>query len=363
MKKKVFFIISAILQIILSIVIILNADQIVQQQVEQLTSASTSETLSSTIKMLQNKGAQIAIVESVAIVILNIFVIITAIKNKILPRKGLMIACTVICFFLSNHTLINLLCVIGLIVLICSQRKNPEDFPPEKKPIPKIEYKKSTTKEKIGAIVLAVIYFSQFALDRIMPENLPTAAKIGIIVGYYVTTFLAAIICFRHKLKQDIILLKNNFGSYMRFVMPKYGLALLMLMVTNVICLRLTNQSTSVNQSHINSMPLWFTAPLAIIWAPIVEESVFRGILRRFIKNDIAFIIVSAILFGAIHTLSEATLLNAIIMTIPYATLGGFLAYMYAKSENITTNIFAHSLQNTIATVIGALTTFIIFTI
>ena len=87
----------------------------------------------------------------------------------------------------------------------------------------------------------------------------------------------------------------------------------------------------------------------------IVEESVFRGTIRRFIKNDVVFILLSAVVFGAIHTVHETTVLNKIIMTIPYATLGGFLAYIYAKSENIMTNIFAHFLQNTIATVLNAM--------
>lgn len=358
MKKKIFFITSAILQIMLAILIIVTADQIIQQQIKALTSSNTSEVLNSTVTMLQNKGKQIAIGESVVIILLNIFVLITAIKNKILPRKGLMLTCTIICFFLSNHTLINLLCAAGLIILICSPRTNPEDFPAEKKEIPKIEYSKSSLKEKIGAIILAILYFSQLVLGRVISKDMPLNLRIAIVAAYYVITLIAAIICFRTKLKHDLKLFKDNFGAYLRFVMPKYGLALLMLMVTNAICLRITNQSTSVNQSQINSMPVWLSAPLAIIWAPIVEETVFRGVVRRFIKNDIIFIIVSAVIFGAIHTLSEVSIFNGIIMTIPYATLGGFLAYMYAKSENIATNMFAHFIQNTIATVISLIIMF-----
>ena len=355
MKKKIFFTISAILQIILAIFIIINAQQIVQNQIDALNSSSSNATISNTISMLQSKGKQIAIVESIIIVGLNIFMLETALKNKILPRKGLMIAFTAISFFLSNHTFINLLCVAGFIILICSERKNPEDFPAKKKEIPKLEYQKSTLKEKVSAIILALIYFSQLVIGRIIPENTSNNVRFIIVVAYYLIVLIATILCFKNTFKRDIKLFKENFGAYVRFVIPKYGLAILMLIVTNAICLRITNQETSVNQSAINSMPLWFSAPLAIIWAPIVEESVFRGTIRRFIKNDVVFILVSAIVFGAIHTLHESTILNKIIMTIPYATLGGFLAYMYAKSKNIMTNIFAHFLQNTIATVINAM--------
>ena len=51
---------------------------------------------------------------------------------------------------------------------------------------------------------------------------------------------------------------------------------------------------TSNNQESIMSLPLWNSIPLAVIYAPIVEESLFRGCIRRFIKDDKIFIIVSA---------------------------------------------------------------------
>ena len=42
-------------------------------------------------------------------------------------------------------------------------------------------------------------------------------------------------------------------------------------------------------------------------------------------------------------------------MAIPYASLGGFLAYMYAKSKNILTNTTGHFLHNLLASIIGLL--------
>ena len=91
----------------------------------------------------------------------------------------------------------------------------------------------------------------------------------------------------------------------------------------------------------------------ALFSTPIVEEVIFRGVLRRFIKNNTLFIIASGIIFGVLHTIGEASLANIIIMAMPYAVLGGGWAYLYAKTDNITNNILAHAFQNTLATLLS----------
>ena len=73
--------------------------------------------------------------------------------------------------------------------------------------------------------------------------------------------------------------------------------------------------------------------------------------LRRIIKNNSLFIIASALVFGLLHTMHEPMLFNMIIMGIPYAAMGGFLAYMYTKTNNITTNISCHGIYNLVGAV------------
>ena len=115
----------------------------------------------------------------------------------------------------------------------------------------------------------------------------------------------------------------------------------------------LAKQGASVNQTTVEALPLLVSLPLAIIYAPIVEESLFRGCIRRFIKNDKVFMIVSAIVFGLLHTaFSEATLYNVIVVALPYAAMGYFLAFLYAKTNNICTNMAFHAFQNTLAMIL-----------
>lgn len=98
-------------------------------------------------------------------------------------------------------------------------------------------------------------------------------------------------------------------------------------------------------------MPLLMLILVGSIIAPINEELVFRGALRRIFRNEKVFIIISAIVFGLIHTIfAEESLLNALVLAIPYATMGAGFAYVYAKTNNICTSIIAHMALNTIVT-------------
>ena len=54
----------------------------------------------------------------------------------------------------------------------------------------------------------------------------------------------------------------------------------------------IAQQGVSTNQSTLESLPIWFTFPAAVLWAPIVEESIFRGVIRRFFKNNIVLLYV-----------------------------------------------------------------------
>ena len=115
----------------------------------------------------------------------------------------------------------------------------------------------------------------------------------------------------------------------------------------------LLNTDVSENQKTVEALPIWYSLPLAVIYAPIVEETLFRGCIRRFVKNDKLFIFISGLAFGLLHTVfSEVNLYDAIIQSIPYATIGCFLAYLYVKTNNICTNMAFHCFHNSMAMIL-----------
>lgn len=363
MKKKIYFIISSILQITASIYLIINSSSIIQTQLDSIKEvyavfpASFQDRI---ISMLSNNGVTFITSMSIIGIVLNILIFRIAIKNEILKKKGKLIALSIICFFTSNSSLVSILSIINFIILVACKRTNPEDFPEPKKDIPHLEYQKSTKKELITGILLIVIYFSQFLVKYIIPEDNTLALNI-FVIAFYVLLFVLSLVFFKDKLKRDLKLFKENYKSYFGYVLPKLGIMYIIFITSSLIGVLITKQATSVNQQTLESMPKWFILPAAIIWAPIVEELIFRGTFRRFIKNEWVFIITSAIVFGLLHTISEETLLNTIILAIPYGILGGTFAYIYAKTDNLSNNILAHAFNNAVAMLLTSLISFIIF--
>ena len=88
---------------------------------------------------------------------------------------------------------------------------------------------------------------------------------------------------------------------------------------------------------------------MGIFYAPIAEELLFRGCLRKLIKNDILFIIISGIGFGAWHVVGYDQSILQYLYIIPYSMIGIGLSYVYAKTNNLTTNIGMHALNNILA--------------
>ena len=154
---------------------------------------------------------------------------------------------------------------------------------------------------------------------------------------------------FKDKLREDFKLFKNNFAIYMGYILPIMGVFYVIFIVVSLICMTIT-KSTANNQNLVEQLPILLSLPLAIIYAPIVEESLFRGCIRRFISNDNLFIIISGIVFGLLHTIfAESNIVNLIVLAIPYGAMGSFLAYIYVKTNNMMCNITYHALNNMIA--------------
>ena len=88
----------------------------------------------------------------------------------------------------------------------------------------------------------------------------------------------------------------------------------------------------------------------AVIMGPIIEELVFRKSMFGLIKNDKIAIAVSAIIFGSIHLIGEASILAALVNGISYFVMGFVFGYIYIKNhKNIMAPIAVHILSNLIS--------------
>lgn len=353
MNKKVYFIVSSAIQIIVGIYIIITANSIVQSEIEALKTLYEMipmEMIKEMVETIENNGINSLIVCSVICILINIATIFTACKNRILRNKGLLITASIVCLVLAGSEITELLAIINIIVLLCSKRVNPEDFP-VKKELPKLEQINLTKVEIFIGVALVLIYFSQFIWEAYIPDSI--VLRWIIIIAFYITVTVLSIAFWNKSIKRDLKAFKDNFMTYIKFILPRFGLMYLIYFAVTIITVIITKDLGSANQQNLESLPVWYVIPLAIIYAPIVEETIFRGIIRKLVKNKVIFVIISAICFGLLHTIgSEVTLLNVIVKALPYSVLGAFLAYVYAKTDNISTNMFCHFAINAVASLL-----------
>ena len=347
LKKKIYFIGSAIIQIIIAIFCIINANKIIQKLIEQ--ASMYPENMQDRLNSLfDNSGFTYIAILAVIGIILHGVVIYLALTDKLLKAKGKVIAIAIYSLLTAFSSLAELTALIDIIVIACSKRTKPEDYPDKKKELPKLEREKVDTKKIVLAIILLMVYFSQFLWGK----SIPNSGNIKLFIGlaFYLLMIVLSVLFFKDLLKDNFKVFRTNFKTYFQNLIGKIGKFYLAYIFIAFIVVILGKMGTSANQTSIEELPLWYSIPLAIIYAPIVEETLFRGCIRRFIKKDKLFIVVSALVFGLLHTVfSEANLIATLIQSIPYATLGGFLAYLYVKTNNICTNMAFHCFQNTIA--------------
>ncbi|NLN50510.1 MAG: CPBP family intramembrane metalloprotease [Acholeplasmataceae bacterium] len=114
---------------------------------------------------------------------------------------------------------------------------------------------------------------------------------------------------------------------------------------------------TSLNQATIERQLTSQYGALIIIvvvlLGPIVEELVFRKAFFTLIKNQWVALVVSSLLFGLIHVVTEASIHSFLINLIPYLVSGIALGLIYIyNKKNIVVSMFTHILINLISVII-----------
>lgn len=108
-----------------------------------------------------------------------------------------------------------------------------------------------------------------------------------------------------------------------------------------------TNQDI-INQQLVN-YPL-YTYFQVLVYAPVVEETVFRGVFyRMFRKHSKVFaFVLSSLIFGGLHLLAGFLAGDFTqIMNLPiYAGIGFFLALAYEKTGSIHAGMLLHFIWN-----------------
>ncbi|HEM6089952.1 TPA: CPBP family intramembrane metalloprotease [Streptococcus suis] len=193
----------------------------------------------------------------------------------------------------------------------------------------------------LAVVVLNVLtQMAMFALPNFDGTNLLIAAALillAVVVGLVLTSKIGL-----WKSEQKWGMLKNIGFVALAFIVM-FGLKII---GGQLIMLEEGYGQTTANQEVINNsgLPVLLLFLFAVLFAPVLEELIFRGILmgKVFGKDSNVGLLLSSFLFGLIHNPTN------IGSWVVYGGMGLVLGLAYRISGNYTNALILHSLNNLI---------------
>lgn len=207
----------------------------------------------------------------------------------------------------------------------------------------------------VKGLSVIVLYFTfslfgnlPFALLQIDYNNLPNIIKEIYQVSIQIIMIAIFIIIFNDYLKNALNDIKKNHYTYFKKYLKFYILGVIIMVSCNAL-ITFLGGGVSDNESAIrNEFALYpiYTFICGVIFAPIVEEIVFRLGFRKIISNNVIFILFSGLFFGALHLINMFDNQLILLYLGAYSSLGFMFAYMLAKTNNIFVTIGFHFMHN-----------------
>lgn len=174
-------------------------------------------------------------------------------------------------------------------------------------------------------------------------------SKIIYLLCYEFVFILILFLIYRKRFTNDFKDYIKNFKTYTRKYIEYWALAFGLMILSNLVIVNVFPTSVATNQENVNAVmnvaPLYMFIS-AVIYAPIIEETIFRLSIRNIFKNDTLFIIISGLIFGGLHVFGSFEKLVDLIYIIPYSIPGFVFAYTLVKSKNIFVPMSLHFFHN-----------------
>jgi len=190
-----------------------------------------------------------------------------------------------------------------------------------------------------------ILFLQNLMLDKLLGNDLLIKSVCNILINTVIMTIF--ILIFRKEIIPDYYDFKKNAKVYIKKYFIFWIIGLATMIISNAIIGYFYGlpSNEEANRELLSNMPIYSIITM-IIMAPITEELLTRVCLKTAFKNSYIYALLSGLIFGSLHLLTAD---SNILFIIPYGALGVSLSLIYHKSNNIWTNIFFHSLHNTIA--------------
>lgn len=203
----------------------------------------------------------------------------------------------------------------------------------------------------------SIAFTSIISLFNIDLKSQSILVKNIILIASDLIIMILLFLIYRKEIIEDFKAFKNNKGRWFFRYLGIFVISVLVMGVLNAVLSKVTNQEISENEELVRQLikvlPVYMTIS-TVIYAPFVEELLFRKCIRKIIKgNDkytkIIYILISSIIFGLLHVITLDASFNDILMGIPYMVVGLSLGYIYIKTDdNVFGTMQFHLMHNTI---------------
>ena len=209
--------------------------------------------------------------------------------------------------------------------------------------------------------VLLLFFFSSLSQLLIVPilkydlNNLTSSQTLILTAFSDFELLIILLIIYFETLEKDFNKIKGNINKLLDIGVKYWLIGLGIMMISNLLIGFLT-PAQAVNEQGVQEL-IHSSSILSIItvgvMAPIIEELTFRKAFKDVFKNNLAFILTSGLVFGALHVVLSFNSLWDLLYIIPYSSLGIAFAATYAKTDNIYVSIFMHMFDNTALTILS----------
>lgn len=190
-------------------------------------------------------------------------------------------------------------------------------------------------------------------------NNLSTTVNYILTTFRYICLIFILFLLYRKDLKVEWKTFKTKITQNMDTAVKYYLIGLVSMMFFNIIInfvLQLGGpQNEKAVQNMISSSPLLMLICAGFL-APITEELIFRKAFKNVFTNKWVFVIISGLVFGAMHVVNY-TFQNPleVLYILPYGSLGACFAYMDYKVDSVFPSIAMHMIHNTALTILSIL--------
>lgn len=184
----------------------------------------------------------------------------------------------------------------------------------------------------------------------------PRAQMLGTLI-----TLIVSVMIVRKPLARSFRFFTKSLGQNIKSIFQHVGLIYVANFIMNILILFIHGNNTSGNQALVETgfslFPVLY-AFTAVIFAPIVEEILFRGVLYQELRSEKNYwlpVVISSLSFGLIHTLPLFLMSNdssEFLFLIVYSIMGYLMTRAYEKTGTIWASIGVHFMNNLIATLV-----------